>query len=246
MKKIKVTKTNQNDVSFIPAIKAIPTWYKKATSKINGKDKQFDWDGKPIMISNTSLLENVQYGETFKHCVPLLDAMTMGYMIVLEEDVVFDESKIDFESSNFVQSQAIYPYESAGYPVSAEFHERMFKWTVYNHIELPKGYTSLYVSPMHRMDLPFYTLPGIIDQGHPLEVNPPFIMKKGFTGVIPKGTPIVQIIPFKNDHWQTIDNGFEVLNQSKKFYDFFEFNSVTRTPISGPYKKKVRKRKHFE
>ena len=53
------------------------------------------------------------------------------------------------------------------------------------------------------MDLPFYTLGGVLDTDKWGEAgNHPFLLKKGFEGIIPKGTPIVQVIPFKRENWK--------------------------------------------
>jgi hypothetical protein len=47
---------------------------------------------------------------------------------------------------------------------------------------------------------------GIIDTDSDLFVTwgqLPFFIRKGFTGIIPCGTPLYQIIPFQRDSWQT-------------------------------------------
>jgi hypothetical protein len=33
----------------------------------------------------------------------------------------------------------------------------------------------------------------------------PFWIRKGFSGVIPKGTPFMQILPFKRETWQAVN-----------------------------------------
>ena len=56
------------------------------------------------------------------------------------------------------------------------------------------------MSPINRFDLPFLSISGFIDcnYGFSLAGNMPFFIKKGFEGVIPAGTPYMQIIPIKN------------------------------------------------
>jgi hypothetical protein len=34
----------------------------------------------------------------------------------------------------------------------------------------------------------------------------PFFVKEGFEGVVPRGTPIYQIIPFKREKWDSVEN----------------------------------------
>jgi hypothetical protein len=70
-------------------------------------------------------------------------------------------------------------------------------------IQTPKGYSVLFTTPMHR-DLPFQILPGIVDTDrYAAQINFPFFLKDpNWTGTIPAGTPIVQIIPFKRESWK--------------------------------------------
>ena len=63
----------------------------------------------------------------------------------------------------------------------------------------------LVTHPINRFDLPFQTLSAVIDGGFTVagDSNIPFFLKKGFVGVIPQGTPIAQVIPFKQGSWNS-------------------------------------------
>jgi hypothetical protein len=68
----------------------------------------------------------------------------------------------------------------------------------------PKGYSTLFTAPFHHYDLPFQCLPAVVDtDNHPIPVNFPFLLRKGFEGIIPSDTPIIQAIPFKRDDWES-------------------------------------------
>jgi hypothetical protein len=56
---------------------------------------------------------------------------------------------------------------------------------------------------MHRENKYFSVLPGIVDNDkYTSPVNFPFTLKDiHFEGLIPAGTPMVQIIPIKRDSW---------------------------------------------
>jgi hypothetical protein len=60
----------------------------------------------------------------------------------------------------------------------------------------------LFTQPLNHTESPFLTLSGVIDtdnwSGSDV-LN--FAFKKDFEGLIPKGTPYVQIIPFKREEW---------------------------------------------
>jgi hypothetical protein len=60
---------------------------------------------------------------------------------------------------------------------------------------------------LNRFDLPFTTTSGIMDSdSYSTSGNLPFFIKKGFTGVIPAGTPIAQLIPIKRTSWTSVPN----------------------------------------
>jgi hypothetical protein len=72
--------------------------------------------------------------------------------------------------------------------------------------QLPDGYSMLYTQPFNRTDLPFLNLTAIIDNDKfymENNTNHPFFIKEGFEGIIPKGTPYMQMIPIKRDSWKS-------------------------------------------
>jgi len=74
-------------------------------------------------------------------------------------------------------------------------------------IKTPKGYSCLFVPPLNNSDDRFSIIPGIVDTDNfPLEVNFPIIINGDkypiLETTIKKGTPYVQIIPFKRDSWK--------------------------------------------
>jgi hypothetical protein len=97
------------------------------------------------------------------------------------------------------------------------FHE---KWQAPNHplyngmvypkfsnpwlIKTPKGYSSLFVQPFHRESI-FTIMPAIVDTDTYFGIiNFPFVLNDlSFTGIVPKGTPIVQVIPLKRENWES-------------------------------------------
>jgi hypothetical protein len=76
-------------------------------------------------------------------------------------------------------------------------------------IKTPKGYSCLFLPPLNNSDDRFSIIPGIVDTDtFPNEVNFPIIINGDKYPVlettINKGTPYVQIIPFKRDSWKMI------------------------------------------
>jgi hypothetical protein len=82
------------------------------------------------------------------------------------------------------------------------------------------------------MDLPFQTLSGIVDYddfiAERFPNNLPFYIYKGFSGVIPAGTPMYQMIPIKRDAWRSLVSEFDEQHAlksvqffAKKFYGVY-------------------------
>lgn len=75
-------------------------------------------------------------------------------------------------------------------------------------IKTPPGYSCLFLPPMNNEEQDFFSIiPGIVHtDSHTLEINFPIrinMEKYGYTELnIAKGTPYVQIIPFKRDSWK--------------------------------------------
>jgi hypothetical protein len=143
--------------------------------------------------------------ETIKKCMPVYDSITSGYMIYSPCDVIVTlvdgnpwfewyspTPAIDF---HIIEQAATHP--KANVP-------NLPKWINSWSIKTPEGYSCLFTAPMNGDDSPFSILPGIVDTDQfNAPVNFPFVFKDpNFTGLIPEGTPICQILPFKREEWQ--------------------------------------------
>jgi hypothetical protein len=199
----------------VPASRLVPEWYRK----MPGAAEQI---------------------ETVKKCVPVLDALTSGYMITLPTDVYFNnENKNFWYDAPFDINSDHHEVQTQGVDIGSEYDEQPHKWVNQWLIQTPKGYSCLFIHPLNRMDLPFRSFTGIVDTDrHPLIINFPFVMKKDFYGKIPEGTPIIQIIPFKRDDWKA-----DVVDD-KAFKDHPEAHEVENPPFNW-YKRKWWTRKVY-
>lgn len=213
-----------------PSLNYIPDWYKEI---------------KPFHNKNKDILPR----SSAKKCIPFLDSFSFGYIQELWCDVFIESKKINNEIQiNYSWSEKIKPISSRkelyliekDLPNFFGFYNVELQWETQWEPILPPGYSSLYVSPLNRNDLPFLTFSGIIDSDkYPIHGPIPFLIKEGFNGLIPAGTPIYQIIPFKRDDWFSeyvdedyIDAKSISYNVKKFFYD--------------GYKKIIWERKNFQ
>jgi hypothetical protein len=189
--------------------------------------------------------ETKQINLTIKKCIPLRDSMSMGYIIPTIADI--QVKNIENTSEKFLNwllpdAKLITGHNEEQLPllpVDEEFQRFAYKWTNPYFIKTPKGYSSLFITPMHH-DLPFYCLPGVVDTDtYPGVVHFPFLVKKNFQGIIEKGTPMIQVIPFKRDEWLSeIDN-------SGEGYDPIDGISLVRSKIIASYRNQFWNKKTF-
>lgn len=171
-----------------PASEFIPNWYKNTKSYVADKKAPGPDGTSPA---------------TIKRCMPVFDAMTAGYIIVSPADVYVSivDGRQHFTWASF-DLIGFHPIEQA--PLHPQVNEHAYpKWINYWGIKTPKGYSTLFVQPFHR-ESPFTILPGIVDTDtYCVPVNFPMVINDPkFEGMIPAGTPIAQVIPFKRDAWK--------------------------------------------
>jgi hypothetical protein len=131
-------------------------------------------------------------------------------------------------------------YVAETLPVPAGHANQHFAWHNIYQIKLPKGYSLLLTHPFNRFDLPFTTLTGIADADYGMQQgNVPFFIKEDFEGIIPAGTPMFQILPFKREDWKSSKN--ENLNDLDREHSF---NNMRK--ISGFYKDNFWNRKKYD
>jgi hypothetical protein len=120
-------------------------------------------------------------------------------------------------------------------------HPIHYGWRMNWYYETPPGYSVLITHPMNRYDLPFYVQSGIVESdiwGLPVFIA--FFLKRNFQGVIPKGTPIMQIIPFKRDNWE-----LETIETEQELDRHELMAENRRSMLYGYYKKTAWRKKIF-
>ena len=214
-----------------PASNFIPDWYKKTESYLSGKK-----------IPNGSGSTTA----TIKRCMPVFDAITSGYIITLPADVYVSQKEneeglkfpyFEWSSGGLVE---FHPAEQAPIHPDRNSHTSYPKWINPWAIKTPKGYSTLFVQPLHRESV-FTIMPGVVDTDiYYAPVNFPFVLNDiSFEGLIPKGTPIAQIIPFKRESWQkTIGSIEDFQNQQK-------ITSKLQTMFFDRYKTMFRQNKEY-
>jgi len=212
-----------------PIIKTIPSWFREADRFAKKPDGEY-WigpDGGKV--------------PTWKACPAIFDIMGTGYTLKTPCDIEFYLG--DFKSISVKVSEKKYedfvtkrdPMPQFQHPEG--YYRTHFAWMPDWAVETPEGYSVLYTQPFNRFELPFLTTSGIIDNDKVnLMGSMPFFIREGFSGVLPAGTPIAQMIPFKREDWQS-----EIIIEkpSALYKKNIENSKNYRVPDGGVYKNLV-------
>jgi hypothetical protein len=178
-----------------PSSAHIPKWFKEMPQYFDGSD---------------SLKIRPDYGYTSnasaKKCTPMLDGITGGYTVPLWSDVYIRQGSSGPEIMWRVEKDVFALHgpssEKVGPPLG--FGNKVFKYLTWFRIETPPGYSTIIRPPAGHYDLPFQVIPAIVDTDKSIiDSNLPLWVRDGFEGIVEKGTPIAQVIPFKRESWSS-------------------------------------------
>lgn len=182
-------------------------------------------------------------GLTGKKCMPMLDAMMAGYIITTTDDIKVSQDENGFASYTWKSGEGIEFHtreQLLGHP-HIPAHGDVAKWASPWSIETPKGYSLLFVSPLNHDKLPFKVLPGIVDtDSYFFPVSFPFLLAdENFVGIVPAGTPLVQVIPIWQADWKS-----RILHESNTKIE--QSYRIVSGAFRNGYKKYLRRPKSFE
>jgi hypothetical protein len=190
-----------------PAKFLTPQWFKELPSTV---------EDSPMTVQPSNL--------TLKTNLPFVDPFSLGYMAVSPYDIelldrretlpvemknnptvgVPESPALDFSYPGYPiieQSDFVHHF---GWKVPTGFYDDVpYSWNFWFTIHTPPGYSVLITNPLNNNTLPWFTTNIVVDTDKNLVLDalPFFISKSASLGIIPKGTPLFQIIPFKRDNW---------------------------------------------
>jgi hypothetical protein len=218
-----------------PAVKQLPKWFTEASPYSTMAGYPSD-DKLHVRKRNANA--------TFKKCTPMLDSLSAGYIIPLWTDVMIEQN--DGFPEVYWKTQAdpfsLHGEPSREIPAPTGYNPIVYKYLNAWIPQTPKGYSCLIISPFGYNDLTFKAIPAIVDTDKStLELVFPMWIKSGFEGIVEKGTPMVQIIPFKRDDWESTFD----------YYEDGEYHNVIQernfnTTIVGHYLRNHHSKKKFK
>jgi hypothetical protein len=218
-----------------PASKSMPEWYRQQPAVVNEKT-----DYKQGNIAST-----------IKRCMPIFDATSIGYVITAPCDIYVNttnpeeltysvprqimEFKADLFSTHAAEQYSEYPIDTNRY------HKQLLRIQPFWSVETPKGYSSLFMNPLHRPG-PLFAFAGVIDtDGYISEGHLSFLVEKDFDGIIKQGTPLVQVVPFKREEWES-----QVFTEEQSMPKLRRQAMQLRSVFQNAYKTKFRSKKEYK
>ena len=191
--------TSPTPLQFEPAKFHIPEWYQAI---------------KPYKDDKPSIDDGIIVNSTVKRCIPVYDALTSGYMALLHCDLLIETEELDNGTYNINYKFAYEPnpisireYNTVqSLPLHDSYIPIELVWHIRWQINTESNSSILVTHPLNRLELPFTTTSGIVDTDNNFLAiigQVPFYIKKGFSGVIPAGTPMFQVIPFERQHYKS-------------------------------------------
>tara|TARA_R100001086_G_scaffold147166_1_gene77891 strand:- start:2653 stop:3411 length:759 start_codon:yes stop_codon:yes gene_type:complete len=172
------------------------------------------------------------FNRTIKGCMPFMETLTNGYLLKTPVDyhirhgtqkdkngkpITIVMTALEMSNERYFDTKGLNIDMADPHPINqlegspqVEKNGRLPFPKISNpwHIKTPKGYSCLFTDPLNNKQQDFFSIiSGIVHTDeHPLEVNFPIVInheKYGHTDLtIARGTPYVQIIPFKRDDWK--------------------------------------------
>ena len=244
------------EFSPVPASspKEIPEWWNKMASYggYNGSP-----EGERI-ISTDSGGDNA----TIKRCIPVLDSMTMGYLIKTDSEIYIEPQKapaIDFSDNSNPAApnliKATFPRERGNitvhdygqaytHPVTQKAKQVLQKVFTPWHVMVPDGHSVIMLNQLNNPSPYWEAVSGVMDADafYP-RINMMVAMNDPeFKGIIPAGATLCQIIPFKREGWRAV-----IIDNQRE--DVSGVNRLTHRLSSvfhAPYRKLFWSKKEFK
>ena len=232
-----------------PTQSVIPEWYKDAdrfAKMPNGEYYKAPKEVCPFPKEGTT----DDYGKvpTWKACPAIMDAFSTGYVFKTPCDLTFFKNAQgiinvkteDAKHQDFCTQRP--PMPQFEHPLG--YYKHHFAWSADWGLELPEGYSALFMTPMNRFDLPFLNTTGVVDSDNVhLLGSFPFFIVDGWEGTIPAGTPYIQVLPFKRENWE---HKIDLLDQSEIYDKMVKNMQFYRKPDGGVYKNNVWSRREYK
>lgn len=217
-----------------PAVKLVPDWY---------KDHDRYTTDSPVFNKAEGTVN-----KTVKSCMAVFDSMTAGYILKMPVDIMIDATgkRIAYSHANNEEKGIISmhsPEQVKGFPFSREtYMDEVFRINPQWMVKTEEGVSCMFIHPMFHEDLPFRVVNGVIDTDNFISDGSfSILVERGFKGVLKKGSPFIQVIPFRREEYELAVPEFEEYEDEVIGQRF-----VVRSSFENGYKKNMWQRKRYQ
>ncbi len=176
---------------------------------------------------------------TVKHCPPFIDAMSHGFVIPLACDVHVSDGRLSWSWQVPPLRASAHPRAPIAFHAPAQLEGTPFhtpdqvavKFNSFWTIKLEPGWSLFATHPVNRADLPFRLLTGLVDADRFHDVGilfPAIWTDPGFSGTLPRGTPIAHCFPVPRD---PLDLCYETFTDA----DAARYEATAAELLGGPH-----------
>lgn len=181
----------------------LPHWFKDMDDYIT-QDARHEKGQKGYFGTNKETATKWTSG-TVKRCPAIVDLLTEGFIIPMWADFLIQRDMETLEWDNKGNTQygidfhgkaqiAGWKLKKTDFPEGVKF---VNPWRIYT----PPGYSVMFMPPTYQFEKRFTVLPGIVETDSYHHINFPTIWHTTKDAIIERGTPFIQVIPFKRDDW---------------------------------------------
>lgn len=230
-----------------PAKFFLPNWFKDMNDYIT--QDAIHEKGKPNYFGKKKDTAIKWSGGTVKRCPAIVDLLTEGFIIPMWADFLVqrDMETLEWDNKGTIQYGIEFhgkkqiegwDLKKTDFPEGVKF---VNPWRIYT----PPGYSVMFMPPTYQFEKRFTVLPGIVETDSYHHVNFPTVWHTTKDAIIERGTPFIQVIPFKRDDWDIgvsqmteadiEDDAREKMELNTKFKNSYR-NIVRR--LNGRYNKR--------
>ena len=182
----------------------LPSWFKDMSDYI--ESDAVHEKGKKNYFGKKGDIAKKWSSGTVKRCPAIVDLLSEGFIIpmwcdflvqrdmeTLEWDNKNFEYGIDFHGKKQIKGWNL---KKTDFPEGVKFNN---PWRIYT----PPGYSVLFMPPTYQFEKRFTVLPGIVETDSYHSINFPTVWHTTKDAIIERGTPFIQVIPFKRSKWKS-------------------------------------------
>ena len=181
----------------------LPKWFKGMSDSI--EQPALHEKGKPNYFGKKGDIAKKHTSGTVKRCPAIVDLITEGFIIPMWCDFLVqrDMETLEWDNRNFPYGIEFHSKEQIkGWDLKKTDFPEGVKFANPWRIKTPPGYSVMFMTPTYQFEKRFTVLPGIVETDSYHHVNFPSVWHTTKDAIIERGTPFIQVIPFKRDDWE--------------------------------------------